>query len=182
YHAIFGDGPCHIVHPSNLALGLAVSGAELELAGTGKRIKLSEFFHLPAKGVRTEHGLAPTEIVGLIHLSPAPVSAFYAIKEKQSFDWPLVMAGAALTMNGDKIASASIVAGAVAPVPHPLPKVAAALAGVRPADDAALRAAIAGCVEGAKPMTQNSYKLKLLPVAIRRAVLKAAGLLKEDHA
>ena len=33
FHAIFGDGPCHIVHPSTLALPLIAYGARVKVAG-----------------------------------------------------------------------------------------------------------------------------------------------------
>jgi xanthine dehydrogenase YagS FAD-binding subunit len=183
YHAIFGDGPCHIVHPSNLAPALMVCDGIVHLTG-GKRdsIKLADLYHTPDKGITSEHNLEKTEIITHITLSPAPASGFYAIKEKQSFDWPLVLACVALTLDGDTIKAARVCAGAVAPVPWPLPNVEAALKGVSIADDAALKKACAAAADGAKPMTQNAYKTQLLPVAVRRAVLRAAGKLPEAHA
>jgi xanthine dehydrogenase YagS FAD-binding subunit len=181
YHAIFGDGPCHIVHPSNLAIGLMVCDGVVHLVG-GKRasLKLSELYHMPDKGIRDEHNLEKNEVVTHITCSPAPKSGFYAIKEKQSFDWPVVAAAVALILDGDTIKSARVCAGAVAPVPWPLPKVEEALKGVSLADDGALRKACALAADSAKPMTQNAYKTKLLPVAVRRAVLRAAGKLQEE--
>ena len=184
YHAIFGDGPCHIVHPSNLALALMVCGAEVHLANSKRKsVKIGELFHMPDKGVRSEHTLEPGEMVTHITFTAAPASGFYAVKEKQSFDWPLVAAAVALTLDGDTIKGALVCAGAVAPIPWMLPKVGAALQGVKVTDDAALAKACAVSVEGAKPMSDNSYKLKLLPVAVKRAVLRASGRLREeDHA
>ncbi len=182
FHAIFGNGPCHIVHPSNLAVALSVCDARINIEGRKEPLPIAELYHMPDKGILDEHNLKPGEIIASITAFSAPRSAFYAIKEKQSFDWPLVMAAVSLELSGDTIQSARVVAGAVAPIPWALPAVAEKLKGVKVTDEAALRAAIAVCVEGARPMTQNAYKLKLLPVAIRRAVLKAAGQLKEDHA
>jgi len=176
YHAIFGDGPCHIVHPSNLAPALSVCDGVVHLTG-GKRasIPIADLFHLPSKGTRSEHNLETGEIVTHITAKEARHSGFYAIKEKQSFDWPVVLACIALDLDGDTIKSARVCAGAVAPIPWRLPKVEAALAGVKITDDAALRKAAAVSADGAKPMRDNAYKVKLLAVAIRRAVLRAAG-------
>jgi xanthine dehydrogenase YagS FAD-binding subunit len=183
YHAIFGDGPCHIVHPSNLALGLMVVGGVVHLTGLKREaVEIGELYHMPDKGVKSEHSLEPGEVVTHITCGSAPKSGFYAIKEKQSFDWPLVAAAAALVMDGDTIKSARVCAGAVAPVPWPLPAVEEALKGVSVGDEAGLKKACEGAAEGAKPMSQNAYKTKLLPVAVRRAVLRAAGRLQEDHA
>ncbi len=55
YHAIFGDGPCHIVHPSNLALALFVCDGRVHVTG-GKRdeVALIDFFHMPDRASREE--------------------------------------------------------------------------------------------------------------------------------
>lgn len=176
YHAIFGDGPCHIVHPSNLAPALTICGGTVHVIGSDRsEIALADLFHMTDKGVKSEHNLKPGEVVTHITLNPAPVSGFYAIKEKQSFDWPLVAASVSLSLTGATINSARVCAGAVAPVPWLLPSVDAALRGVSLDDDSALRKACALASQGARPMTENGYKVKLLPVAIRRAILIAAG-------
>lgn len=176
FHAVFGPGPCHIVHPSNLAPALHVCDGVVHLTG-GKRSELAVagLYHMPDKGILSEHNLEAGEVVTHITCTPAPRSGFYAIKEKQSFDWPMAMAAVALELDGAVIKSARVCAGAVAPVPWALPEVERALAGVSLDDDAALRGACAKSADGAKPMSQNKYKLRLLPVAVRRAVLRAAG-------
>jgi xanthine dehydrogenase YagS FAD-binding subunit len=125
--------------------------------------------------VTSEHNLEPGEIVTHITAKGAPRSGFYVVKEKQSFDWPVALVCVALELNGDMIKSARVCAGAVAPIPWRLPKVEAALAGVKISDDAALRKAAAVSGDGAAPMRDNAYKVKLLAVAVRRAVLRAAG-------
>jgi xanthine dehydrogenase YagS FAD-binding subunit len=182
FHALFGDGPCHIVHPSNLAVALLACGATVTVEGRKAPLPVAELYHTPDKGVRDEANLKPGEIISAITVPAAAVSGFYAVKEKQSFDWPLAMAAVTLTVKGDLIESATVVLGAVAPVPWALPKVAAALKGVNPGDEAALKKACAGAVEGAKPMSGNAYKLRLLPVVVRRAVLTAVGKLPEELA
>jgi xanthine dehydrogenase YagS FAD-binding subunit len=176
YHAIFGDGPCHIVHPSNLAPALYVSNGEVHLTGGSRAsLKIRELYHTPDKGVTSEHNLEPGEIITHITCDAAPRGGFHAVKEKLSFDWPLVFACVTLDLDGTKIRSAKVCAGAVAPVPWDLPEVEKALAGVSLDDAAALKKACELSTRGAKPMSQNAYKLKLLPVAVRRAVLRAAG-------
>jgi xanthine dehydrogenase YagS FAD-binding subunit len=177
YHAIFGRGPCYIVHPSNIAPPLYLLGARVHVTG-GERetIEIADLFHGPGEGVHSEHRLQPDEILTHLSLNPAPTSGFYAIKEKQSFDWPLVFAAVSLRLSQGRIESAQVCAGAVAPVPHPLPKVAQRLVGVNPDDDKALVQACAVAAAGAVPLAQNEYKVRLLPVAVRRAVRLAAGL------
>ncbi|MBX3381205.1 MAG: FAD binding domain-containing protein [Phycisphaeraceae bacterium] len=176
YHAIFGDGPCHIVHPSNLAPALLVCDATIHLSGAEQpSIPIRYLYHTPDKGVRSESNLSPGAVITHITCKPAKASGFYAIKEKQSFDWPVVAAAVALELNGTVITKAVVCAGAVAPIPWELRNVANALRGVDLADDAALTKACSGAAAGAKPMSENAYKMKLLPVAVKRAVLIAAG-------
>ena len=176
YHAIFGDGPCHIVHPSNLAPALFVCDATVHLVGAEQpSLPIRYLYHMPDKGVRTESNLVPGVLITHITCKPVKASGFYAIKEKQSFDWPVVSAAVALELDGTVITKATVCAGAVAPIPWELRNVAGALRGVDVANDAALTKACATAAVGARPMTDNGYKVKLLPVAVKRAVLLAAG-------
>jgi xanthine dehydrogenase YagS FAD-binding subunit len=176
FHAIFSDGPCYIVHPSNLAPALYVLGGTVHVMGSGRtKITINELYHAPDRGLLDEHNLDDDEIVTHVTFDAAPRSGFYAVKEKQSFDWPLVMAAVALELRGDTIAGARVCAGAVAPVPWPLPRVEDALEGVGLDDERGLRSACARAADQAKPMTQNGYKVDLLPVAVHRAVLRAGG-------
>ena len=174
YHAIFGEGPCHIVHPSNIAVPLVAMRGEIRLVGGDRSsVAAGDLFHMPATDLRSEHTLQPGEVVTEIVFDAAPRSGFEAVKEKQSFDWPLVFAVASVRMDGDRIGKASVCAGAVAPTPWPLPRVAEALRGVRAGDREAIVAASELATEGAEPMSQNQYKTRLLPVAVRRAVERA---------
>ena len=176
YHAVFGDGPCHIVHPSNLAPALHVCDGVVHLTGSERAsIAVRDLYHMPDRGIRDEHDLEPGEVVTHLSLTPRARSGFSAIKEKQSFDWPLVMAAAALELDEGTITGARICAGAVAPVPWPLPDVEQALRGVDVDDAVRLEKACGLARKGARPLNDNAYKLRLLPVAVRRAVLRAAG-------
>ena len=63
--------------------------------------------------------LADDELLTHVIL-PAPgtvKSGHYEVRYKQSHDWPLAFTTVVLTMNGNTIASARVVLGAVAPVP-----------------------------------------------------------------
>jgi xanthine dehydrogenase YagS FAD-binding subunit len=179
YHAIFGDGPCHIVHPSSLAVPSIALGAKFRVVGpAGERIvDAGEYFQMPDRNLFGETVLAPNELLTHVML-PAPGrvrAATYEVRFKQSHDWPLAFASVALTMSGDTVRAARIVMGAVAPVPWRSPAAEAALAGKRLSEEAAMTAADAA-VQGAKPMTQNGYKVQIARTAVKRAILKAAGL------
>ncbi len=176
YHAIFTTGPCHIVHASNLAPALMVCDATVHLKGGSREsIPIAGLFHGPDRGITSEHNLESGELVTHITCAARPKSGFAAIKEKQSFDWPLVMAAVALQLDDSVIAGAHVCMGAVAPVPMMLSQVSEALVGVDINNDVGIRKACELATAGAKPMSENGYKVKLLPVAVYRAVMRAAG-------
>lgn len=176
YHAIFGPGPCHIVHPSNLAPALMVLDGEVHLVG-GKRatVKVADLYHMPDRGILTEHNLEVGEVITHITCKVGEKTGFYVVKAKQSFDWPLVFACVNLKVEGGKIAKARVVAGAVAPVPWGLPAVEEALAGCGVDDEASVTKACMLAGAKATPMRDNAYKVQLLNVCVKRAVMKALG-------
>ena len=176
FHALFPEGPCLMVHPSNLAPALLLRDATIEVVGGDREsIPMADFQADPSEDWRSTSVLAPGEVLTGVRFDPAPHSGFVALKQKQSFDWPMVTGYAVLDLDGDVIRSARTCAGAVAPRPRLLPAVDAALAGVSITDDAAIRKACAAATEGAAPLPGTTYKKTLLPVAIRRAVMAAAN-------
>ena len=179
YHAIFGDGPCHIVHPSSLAVPAVALGAKFRVVGpAGERlVEAADYFQMPDRNLFGETVLTPNELMTHV-LLPAPGgarTATYEVRFKQSHDWPLAFASVALSMSGDTVRAARIVMGAVAPIPWRSPAAEAALAGKRATEEAAMTAADAA-VQGAKPMTSNGYKVQIARTAVKRAIMKAAGL------
>ena len=179
YHAIFGDGPCHIVHPSSLAVPAIALDARFRLVGpAGEReVAAADYYQMPDRNLFGETVLAPNELLTHVVL-PAPGavrSATYEVRFKQSHDWPLAMASVALSMDGQTIRGARVVLGAVAPVPWRSAAAEAALAGKRMTEEAAMAAADAA-VTGAKPMSGNAYKVQIARTAVKRAILRAAGV------
>jgi len=181
YHAIFGnEGPSHIVHPSSLAVPFVAYGAKFRVLGpNGEReIPAADFFTLPTlQNVLKENVLGDEDILTHVIL-PAPgnvKSGHYEVRYKASHDWPLAFATVVLTMNGQRINSARVVLGAVAPVPWRSKPAEAALAG-KTLDEAAAIAAGEAAVSEAKPMSGNEYKVQITKTAVKRAVMRAAGL------
>ena len=178
YHAIFGDGPCHIIHPSSLAVPAVALGAKFRVAGpAGEReVAAADYFQMPDRNLFGETVLQPNELMTHMIL-PAPgaaKSATYEVRYKQSHDWPLATATVALDMNGTTIRGARIVMGAVAPIPWRASAAERVLAGKAITEQTAMEAADAA-VQGAKPMTQNAYKVQIARTAVKRAILLAAG-------
>jgi xanthine dehydrogenase YagS FAD-binding subunit len=179
YHAIFTQGhKCVIVNPSTLAPVLVALDATAEVLGPkGKRtIEMSKFFQAPGSATDREHVLAPNEIV--LHVTIAAPedlkNASYEVRHKQAYDWPLVQAAVAFKLDGNKATGVKIVLGHVGPTPHVAEAAAKAIEGKEVTEETAAAAGKAAA-EGAKPLSQNAYKVKLVEVAVKRAILTAAG-------
>jgi xanthine dehydrogenase YagS FAD-binding subunit len=181
YHAIFGnDGPSHIVHPSSLAVPFVAYGARFRVVGpAGEReIPAAEFFTMPTlANVLKENVLDDEELLTHVILPPTGnvKSGHYEVRYKASHDWPLAFATVVLTMNRNSVASARVVLGAVAPVPWRSKPAETALVGKLLNEDTAALAGDAAVSE-AKPMSGNAYKVQIARTAVKRAVLRAAGL------
>jgi xanthine dehydrogenase YagS FAD-binding subunit len=179
YHAILGnDGPAKFVSPSTIVPILIAYGASVRIEGPkGKRdLPLERFFLTPKSEGEREHDLRPNEIVTELILPPATNAraAHYEIRQKEAFDWPLAVAAVALTISGSNVRSARVVLGHVAPVPWRSPEAERTLAG-QPVNQTTAENAARAAVAAAKPLSGNAYKLQLARVAVKRAIMKAAG-------
>ena len=181
FHAIFGnDGPSHIVHASSLAVPLVAYGATFRVLGpNGERtVNAAEYFTMPTMAnVLKENVLADDELLTHVML-PAPGAVkhgHYEVRYKQSHDWPLAFATVVLTMDGNTISAARVVLGAVAPVPWRSEDAERALVG-KPLNEQTAAAAGDAAVVAAKPLSRNGYKVQITKTAVKRAVLRAAGI------
>jgi len=182
YHACFAAGHrCVIVNPSTLAPALIALNASAEVQGpNGRRtVPMASFFRAPTGPTEREHNLAANELVlsVTIPIVANTRSASYEVRHKQAYDWPLVQAAVAFQggRDGAKATGVKIVLGHVAPTPH------VAEAGQRSLENHAVTevtaaAAGIGAGEGTRPLSQNGYKVKLIEVAVKRALLLAAGM------
>ena len=180
YHAIFGNsGPAKFVSPSSIAPALIALDGQLRIEGPRgpREIRAAEFFVIPEKPDQREHAIEPNEIVTEIIVPAASRSlrsATYEVRHKVGMDWPFAAATVALKMRGDSVESARIVLGHVAPKPWPADDAAKSLVGGTLTEDAAAKAGDAA-VQGATPLSHNGYKVQLARVAVKRALLAAAG-------
>jgi xanthine dehydrogenase YagS FAD-binding subunit len=179
YHAVFAQGhPCVIVNPSTLAPGLIALDASAEVLGSkGEKwtIKLAKFFQAPTSEKQREHVLAPDDIVLAVAIPYHGLkNASYEVRHKQAYDWPLVQAAVAFKLDDGKASKAAIVLGHVAPTPHFAADAAQELEGKEVNEETAAAAGKAAA-KGTKPLAQNEYKVRLIEVAVKRAILTAAG-------
>jgi xanthine dehydrogenase YagS FAD-binding subunit len=179
FHAIFGGGPSHIVHPSDTAPALVALDATFRIVGPAgeRRVAAAEFFTLPTVDASRENVLAEGEILADIALPPrsaAPRSLYYKVLDREAWTHAVVSAAVVLDVDRDRVCrSARIVLGGVAPIPWRVPQAEKLLAGQRITPALAAQAGEAA-VAGARPLAKNAYKVPLTRAMVARAIGEAA--------
>ena len=178
YHAILGNsGPAYFVNASSLAPALIALDATVKIASPeGERdLAVEKLYHTPAGADERELSLKPNEILTAIVIPAGnTANAVYEVRERQLLDWPLAAAAVSIRMSGSTVESARVVLGHVAPTPWRSGEAGDALKGKAINDETAAAAGQAA-VAGATPLSGNKHKVRLASVAVKRAVLAAAG-------
>jgi len=184
YAAILGNyGPGYFVSPSTIAPALIAYGAKIRLysakrTGSGVReLPLENFFVIPKSENDLEHDLRSGEMVIEIVVPPPPQNVkagTYEVRQRAAFDWPLAQASVTVEMDGNTVKSARVVLGQVAPIPWRSLGSEQALVGNAITPETATAAANQAVVR-ARPLSHNKYKITLTKVAVKRAILRAAG-------
>ena len=126
-HALFGAGDsCVAVHPSDMAVALAVLGASVHVQGpAGSRvIPLDDFFALPGARPERDNTLEPAELIVGIELPPsdfADHSWYLKVRDRHSYAFALVSVAVGLHVVDGVIRSAAIAMGGVAAKPWRIP-------------------------------------------------------------
>ncbi len=183
YHAIFStDGDALFVNASSLAPALIALGASITVVGpSGKprEIEAAKFFAVPLAnptvGADVVTGLQPAEILTEIRVPIQGLkNATYEVRHRHGLDWPYVTVSVAFQLENGKVKDPRVVLGHVASIPWRAPTAANALLGEKVNESIAAKCGDAAA-QGAKPLSGNAYKVQLVKVAVKRAVLAAAA-------
>lgn len=173
-HGIFEDGVCVAVHPSDAATVLYALDAAIHVqsAWTDKVWPVDRFLRPPFHEYRDESSLDARELITLIQV-PEPPEGLRSVYVRESDPaisaFALVGVALAAVVEGQQLRDARLALGGVATVPRRATEAEQLLTGV-PLDEEHIDAAIAAALEGARPLSENSYKLPLLTGAIRAAL------------
>lgn len=173
FHAIFPKGSAQFVSASSYGPALAALGATITIAGPSgeRKVAVADFFVAPGSNDQREIDLKPNEIVTeVIVPAKGTKNAVYEVRQKAGLDWPLVTAAVSLKMKGSTIESAEVVLGHVGPTPVRATEAASMLAGKSLTEDVAAQAG-AAAASGASPLSGNAYKVDLVKVAVKRALM-----------
>lgn len=188
YNAILGGGPSFIVHPSSLGAPLLALDASVVIAkgkpaeGEARNlptqaISIADLFVGPKQDPTREHCLAPGEILidVVLPLLADMRSAYGAVREKHSHDWPLVEAAVRMRLDGGVMRDVRVALGHVAPIPWLAPEAAELLEGQKP-DEKLFAEAAEAALAKATPLSGNAYKVPMSKGLLREVLHQASGL------
>jgi xanthine dehydrogenase YagS FAD-binding subunit len=177
--AIYDNAICAAVHPSTPGAALLALQASLSVIVPGedipKTISMDDFFSIDLTNPKAENSLQPGALIQYIDV-PIPqgqtAQGYERASTRLRADWAQVEVASILTLRQDYIEDAQIVLGGVGRVPRHAVETEAHLRGQRLSGgllkEAALKAAT-----GAKPLSQNSYKVKMSQGAVLTALEKS---------
>lgn len=174
-HALFGDGPCVAVHPSDLAPALVAFDAELRVRATQGEgtMTLEQLFALPEEGRRSETRLAPDELILSVRMPPPPEetrSTYLKAMDRQAFAFALAGVAAVLRLDERRVVDhVRVVLSGVAPIPWRSQAAERVLLGAEPTGRVLQEAADAAVADAA-PLKHNAFKIPLLRTLVRRAL------------
>src|SRR2546425_367243 len=179
-HAIFGwSEACVATNPSDVAVALAALDATVAVRGlAGERaIPFTDFHLLPGDTPERDNVLGRGDLIVSIDVpacAEGRASHYLKIRDRQSYEFALVSAAAAVAVDGRRILSARLALGGVAYKPWRLTAAEAALRGVSLGDVDALKSALGTSFTEARPLAHNVFKVELAQRVALRA-LRMAG-------
>jgi xanthine dehydrogenase YagS FAD-binding subunit len=180
-HAIFGTSEqCVATHPSDLAVALtALDALVITRDSNGEHpIRISEFFREPGTTPDQEHNLRPGQLIVAVEVPVRPESqrsGYLKVRDRESYEFALTSVAVALDIRAGIIRAARVAAGGVGTVPWRLSAVEGALIG-RPPNAELFRSAAVRAADGAKPLSENGFKVELIKRAVERQLAIVAGL------
>jgi xanthine dehydrogenase YagS FAD-binding subunit len=179
-HAVLGTSEhCIATHPSDMCVAMAALEAVIHVEGPkGKRtIPIAEFHKLPGDTPHIENALAPGELITYVDL-PKPVdgakSVYLKLRDRASYEFALSSAAVVAKVEGGHIRYVRVAMGGVGTKPWRSHEAEAALLG-KPADEASFRKAAEAALAGAKPRTDNAFKVELARRCVVRTLKMATA-------
>jgi xanthine dehydrogenase YagS FAD-binding subunit len=178
--AILGTSDqCVATHPSDLAVALTALEAMLIVRDRDgdHPIRVGDFFRQPGNTPDQEHNLQPGQLIVAVEVPVRPDTArsgYLKVRDRQSYEFALCSAAVALDLTGGSVRSARVAVGGVGTVPWRLPAVERAITG-RPPSPELWRSAAALAAEGAKPLSDNGFKVELVKRTVERQLTIVGG-------
>ena len=164
--AILGTSEqCIATNPSDMCVAMAALEATIHVRGTeGERsIPIADFHVLPGNTPQRETVLEPGDLITHVTLPPpAPGnrSLYLKLRDRMSYEFALASAAVVITAANGKVTRARIAMGGVGTKPWRSTEAEGELTD-QPATEATFRKAADAALRGAKPQSQNGFKVEL---------------------
>ena len=176
--AILGTSKdCIATNPSDQNVALTALEATVEVDGPkGKRsVPIHDFYLLPGSTPNRETVLEPGDLITAVTLPP-PVpgsrSLYLKLRDRAAYEFALASAAVVMSTERGKIKHVRVALGGVGTKPWRSTEAEHALEG-KPADAANFRRAAEEALKGAKPQSENGFKVELAQRCIVRALTMA---------
>jgi xanthine dehydrogenase YagS FAD-binding subunit len=180
-HAIVGTSPhCIATSPGDMPVAMAALGAIIHVrSATGERaIPITDFHVVPGTHPERETVLQHGELITAVDLPAlafARRSHYRKVRDRASYAFALSSAAVALDLNAGVIRDARIALGGIGTKPWRSQAAEHALVGKRATADV-FRNAAEIALSGAKPQTENAFKIELAKRTLVRALTTVAAM------
>jgi xanthine dehydrogenase YagS FAD-binding subunit len=177
--AILGTSEhCIATNPSDQNVALAALEAVIHIEGrTGQRANpISTFYLLPGSTPERETVLEPGDLVTHVTLPKLPAgtkSVYLKLRDRASYEFALASAAIVMKHDGGKISFIRVAMGGVGTKPWRSVEAEKALVGKAPTP-ANFHAAAEIALRGAKPQSQNAFKVELAKRCLVHAMTQAS--------
>ncbi|SNT10608.1 xanthine dehydrogenase YagS FAD-binding subunit [Granulicella rosea] len=179
--AILGTSDhCIATNPSDQNVALTALEAVIHIEGrNGQRsVPISEFYLLPGSTPERETVLQPGDLITHITL-PAPVagakSAYLKLRDRASYEFALASAAIVMKQDGERIRYVRVAMGGVGTRPWRAVEAEKMLLG-KAATAENFRAAADAALHGARPQSQNGFKVELAKRCLTHAMRQVSQI------
>src|SRR5437899_10453877 len=169
---------CIATNPSDMCVAMAALEATIHVQGPkdARAIPIGDFHLLPGSTPNRETMLEPGDLITHVTL-PAPVAGskqvYLKLRDRASYEFALASAAVVITVAGGKVTRARVALGGVGTKPWRSPEAEAALVG-QVAGAPSFRNAADAAMAGAKPQSENAFKIELAKRCLTHALQTAA--------
>ncbi|HEX7814609.1 xanthine dehydrogenase family protein subunit M [Dyella sp.] len=170
---------CIASNPSDMNVALTALEATLVIEGIKgtRQVPIGEFFLLPGTTPNRETVMEPGDLITHVLLPPprqGAVSHYLKLRDRASYEFALASAALVITSDGGRISHARVALGGVGTRPWRAPEAELALQGHAIDRMTFVRAAEAA-LAGARPQSQNGFKIELARRCLIQALVTATA-------
>jgi xanthine dehydrogenase YagS FAD-binding subunit len=165
---------CIATNPSDMCVAMTALEATIHIQGpSGSRaVAIGDFHLLPGETPERETVLEPGDLITHVELPPPKSGSkhFYLkLRDRASYEFALASAAVILEIGNGTVTSARIALGGVGTKPWRSPEAESALVG-QLASTASFRKAAEAAMRGAKPQSENGFKVELAKRCLTHAL------------